>query len=155
MSDRYAFLSSSTLRRHDIPVRREGCKRKMSHVVEAHGLILIPFGPPIWRFPNLKYCRGLSPCDSARAGRVGGHGSTQRSFDHLECRDGVGRLPRHGVPHTAVARLLAHSSITACTACTAGANGAQQLRGTPPAVELRSGTEQMEALCCLWDWRSQ
>ena len=151
-SDRHGLLSYIALQPHYNLVHREEFEREMAHVVEAHGIGVIPYSPLAGGFLTGKYRPDTPLPESARASSIRDKRFSDRNFALLAKMDEIGRDHGHGIPQLALAWLLANPLVTAPIV---GANSVKQLRGSLPALELQLGCEEIEILNQLSDWQSR
>jgi aryl-alcohol dehydrogenase-like predicted oxidoreductase len=150
-SDRSGLASYIALQPHYNLVHREEFEREMAHIVETHGIGVIPYSPLAGGFLTGKY-RPNSPLpESARASSIRDKRFSDRNFALLAEMDEIGRNLGHGVPQVALAWLLANPLVTAPIV---GANSVDQLRGSIAALQVRLG-EAAETLNRLSDWQSR
>jgi aryl-alcohol dehydrogenase-like predicted oxidoreductase len=149
-SDKSGLVSYIALQPHYNLVHREEFEREMAHVVETHGIGVIPYSPLAGGFLTGKYRPDLPLPQSERADRIREQRFSERNFALLARMEDIGRNLGHGVPQVALAWLLANPLVTAPIV---GANSVEQLRGSLAAVEIQLGGEEMEALNRLSDWQ--
>jgi aryl-alcohol dehydrogenase-like predicted oxidoreductase len=149
-SDKSGLVSYIALQPHYNLVHREEFEREMAHVVETHGIGVIPYSPLAGGFLTGKYRPDLPLPQSERADRIREQRFSERNFALLARMEDIGRNLGHGVPQVALAWLLANPLVTAPIV---GANSVEQLRGSLAAVEIQLGGEEMEDLNRLSDWQ--
>jgi aryl-alcohol dehydrogenase-like predicted oxidoreductase len=151
-SDRHGLVSYTALQPHYNLVHREEFEREMAHVVETHGIGVIPYSPLAGGFLTGKYRPDAPLPESARSSSIRDKRFSDRNFALLARMDEIGQDLGHGVPQVALAWLLANPLVTAPIV---GANSVEQLSGSLTALELRLGSEEIEILNQLSEWQSQ
>jgi aryl-alcohol dehydrogenase-like predicted oxidoreductase len=151
-SDKSGLVGYIALQPHYNLVHREEFEREMAHVVEAHGIGVIPYSPLAEGFLTGKYRPNTPLPESARASSIRDKRFSDRNFALLAKMEEIGRDLGHGVPQVALAWLLANPLVTAPIV---GANSVEQLRGSLAALEFQLGSEEIEILNQLSDWQSQ